>query len=117
MIAELNEALEELARAKAAQAYAKAKSTAKFANRVYSNKSLYFAQCGDAIKIGASSDPNIRIETLQTGAPGKLTLVAVIPKSGDKESECHKRLAHLHLHGEWFRYTEEVDRLIRELSR
>lgn len=116
MNSELNEAMKQVAQARADLAYAKAMRSGPFLERLHSNKSLYFAQCGDAIKIGVSSDPNVRIETLQTGAPGKVTLVAAIQKAGDKESECHRRLAHLRIHGEWFRYTEEIDQLIQELS-
>lgn len=113
---ELSEALEELAQAKAAIAYGKTIRPQSFTNRRHSEKALYFAQCGDAVKIGVSSTPDVRVETLQTGAPGRLTLLAVIPKSGDKEADCHKTLNHLRIHGEWFRYTEEIDALIRELS-
>lgn len=87
------------------------------ASRQHKNKYLYFMACGDAVKIGVSSCPDSRLETLQTGAPGELSLVASIPNAGHLEAECHRRLSHLHLSGEWFRHTEEVDALIKELSR
>ena len=84
--------------------------------RQHSKKALYFAVCGDAIKIGVSIDPEARLQTLQTGTPGPLRLIATLPKMGSRESECHQRLSHLALGGEWFRYTEEIDQLIKELS-
>ena len=79
-------------------------------------KSLYFIVCGDAVKIGVSSDPVSRLATLATGSPCPLNLLAEIPNAGDREAECHKRMKHLRLSGEWFRYTEEVDCLIKELQ-
>lgn len=118
MTTELQDALEELARAKGNLAYLKAKNGAVgFTNRLAQNKYLYFIGCGDAVKIGISSDPNARLETLAAGAPGKLDLIAMIPKAGNLETECHKRLAHLHIHGEWFRRTSEIDTLIKGLSK
>jgi hypothetical protein len=87
-----------------------------YSNRLAKNKYLYFIGCGDAVKIGISSDPSARLETLATGAPGVLYLIACIPNMGHKENECHKKLDHLHIHREWFRYTNEVHELIRELQ-
>lgn len=115
---ELTEVLEELARVKGNLAYIKAKHGAVgFTNRLAQNKYLYFIGCGDVVKIGMSSDPNARLEILATGAPGKLELIAMIPKAGNLEARCHKRLAHLHIHGEWFRHTSEIDILIKELRK
>lgn len=86
-------------------------------NRLAQNKYLYFIKCGDAVKIGMSSDPESRMQTLATGAPGKLFLLAKIPNSGGLEAECHKKLSHIHITGEWFRYTDEIVRLIGELNK
>jgi len=116
-VAEMARLRETIALASAQAAYARALFPAKGADRLHVNKSLYFALCGDAVKIGVSSDPPARIADLQTGAPGPLKLIATIASAGHLENECHKKLAHLHLHGEWFRYTPEVDSLIGELRR
>jgi hypothetical protein len=114
---EFNNLLEDIAIAKGDLAYIKAKGGAVgFVDKLAKNKYLYFIRCGDAVKIGISSDPNARIETLATGAPGKLFLLAKFSNLGARENECHKRLNHLHIHREWFRYTNEVDDLIKELS-
>lgn len=107
---------EEIALTKGLSAYLRAVNPCKYESRLAKNKFLYFIQCGDAIKIGISSDPEIRLETLATGAPGKLTLIAMIKNCGDKENYCHKYLSHLRIHGEWFRYTEEINKLIKELN-
>jgi len=80
------------------------------------HKHLYFIGCGDAVKIGVSNDPEQRMIDLSTGAPGPLKLLASFPGKGGKEGEYHKLLKHIHLHGEWFRHTYEVDSLIKELQ-
>lgn len=113
---ELAQALENLAQVKGTLAYHRAKGLAKTADRLHNKKHLYFALCGDAIKIGVSAQPSDRVSTLQTGAPGPITILAVIEGAGNLESKCHRRLEHLHLHGEWYRHTLEVDALIMELS-
>ena len=114
---DFKDALNEVRQARANIAYHKAMNPlTKLESRKYTKKSLYFALCGDAVKIGVSSDPKSRIEQLQVGAPGKITILAYIPNAGDKENECHKSLDHLHIYGEWYRYTEEVEKLIRSLE-
>jgi hypothetical protein len=100
---------------KANLAYQKARTHVAFTNRFARNKWLYFIGCGDAVKIGISSDPESRLETIAVGAPGQLCLLAKIANAGQQEADCHKRLDHLRIHGEWFWHTEEVDALIREL--
>lgn len=80
------------------------------------DQELYFIRCGDTVKIGRATYPEMRLTELQTGAPGRLYLLAHFPNMGHKEKECHKRLAHLRVHGEWFWHTEEIDALIKELE-
>ncbi len=86
-----------------------------FKNRLHKNKYLYFIKCGDAVKIGVSSDPESRMKILGTGAPGELKLLASIPNSGNLESSCHKKISHLHLCGEWYLYNYETKMMIKEL--
>jgi hypothetical protein len=45
-----------------------------------------------------------------------LRLIAKFFQKGNLEKDCHKKLNHLRINREWFRYTEEVDRLIEELK-
>lgn len=107
---------EEMARLRAQETYMRSMGQFKFPANKHKNKYLYFIQCADVVKIGVASYPQDRMKRLQTGAPAPLVLLASIPKAGHREAECHKRLAHLHVHGEWFRYTSEVNDLIGELS-
>lgn len=111
-IQELKDIIKE---ASAEAAYARIYTAGSF-DRSHKTKSLYFVACGDTVKVGVSNYPEVRMEALQTGASGKLTLVASIPNAGHRENECHKKLAHLRLYGEWFWYTEEVNALIKELQ-
>lgn len=115
MRGQMDQLLEVRARAVADLAYLKATRPVTFANRLAKNKSLYFIACGDAVKIGVSFHPEARLNAIAVGAPGALTLLAKLPRMGHVETDCHKRLEHLHLHGEWYRYTTEIDALIQEL--
>lgn len=107
---------EEMARASADIAYQKSMGAAKFADKIPANMYLYFIGCGDAVKIGRSKDPSARLDSLATGAPGKLRLIAKVPNAGHREGYCHKALAEFRIHGEWYRHTSEVDALIKEMS-
>ena len=78
------------------------------------SQSLYFVQCGNAVKIGGAVNVERRLKSLATSAIGPLRLLAVIEGAGAYELECHKRLAHLHIHGEWFRYNVQIEALIQE---
>lgn len=104
------------ARTKAELVYAETLSNYKSPEDRHENKCLYFIRCEDVVKVGVAKHPQDRMKRLQTGAPAPLVLIASIPKAGHREAECHKRLAHLRVHGEWFRYTGEVNDLIGELS-
>ncbi len=112
---ELKKILEDRAQATANLAYLKAKKHASGLERLARNKYLYFIICADAVKIGISSDPDARLKVLAVGAPSPLKILAKIQNAGHLEAECHKRLAHLKLHGEWFYYAHDVDNLIQEL--
>ena len=76
---------------------------------------LYFILHGDFVKIGQAIDPHKRLKELQTGAPEKLKILAIIPKKGGMEGFCHKKLKHLHSRGEWFKYTDEINAFIEEI--
>ncbi len=77
---------------------------------------LYFLKCHDYIKIGISSECEKRMADLQVGNPYKLSLFAIIKLKGSLETECHRRLKHLFVRGEWFKHTPEIDELIMELG-
>lgn len=76
---------------------------------------VYFIQSatGD-IKIGMARDVAVRMKTLQTAHPVKLTLLASCLGGADQEREYHQRFAVHRLHGEWFSPAPEIlDEIIR----
>jgi hypothetical protein len=64
---------------------------------------VYFARCGDRVKIGFSIDPQARLGILQSGNPEPLTLVGWMPGTQDSERNLHQQFSALHVRGEWFR--------------
>lgn len=76
----------------------------------------YFIQVEDPnqhagpIKIGCARDVRARLSQLQTSSPYDLWLIGYVPGGEKLERELHKKYAHLHLRGEWFRATEDLER-------
>lgn len=66
---------------------------------------VYFIQVGDAglVKIGVSSNPLVRLASLQTSHSDELRLIGTMPGKRSKERELHDRFASLRVRGEWFR--------------
>lgn len=56
------------------------------------------------IKIGVSKNPSLRLKQLQTGCPGRLSIVACRRSVGGfcEELEIHKMNAKIGIRGEWF---------------
>ena len=81
-------------------------------------KSLYFISDGEFVKIGVAYNAHKRLKALQTGNPRTLKLIASFKNCGLMEWETHNRLffKSLNVRGEWFRHTEEIDRLITEME-
>ncbi len=80
---------------------------------------VYFIQCDNSdafIKIGRTESRQCRMQTLQTGCPYKLILLATVPGSNTLEHQLHVRFASSHLHGEWFSPTPELLAYIASLS-
>lgn len=76
-------------------------------------KQVYFAQCGDRIKIGVANNVTARLAQLRTGAGGPLALIAAVDGGREVEKALHKKLARHHIDGEWFRDCEEVRKAIQ----
>jgi hypothetical protein len=60
------------------------------------------------IKIGCSSGPEQRLETLSAWSPYPLEIVGTVPGGFPDESFLHRCLADDHLHREWFKATPRV---------
>lgn len=77
---------------------------------------VYFVSDGEAIKIGFSERPERRLNGLQSGHRLPLKILAVVPATVTNEQELHKRFAHLHIRGEWFRSGPELTEYIATLG-
>ena len=75
--------------------------------------SVYFIQSGSAegngvVKIGHSSDPDRRIGELQSAVAAPLRLIRLLEGGHQAERAIHGMLAHLHIRGELFEFSEEM---------
>jgi hypothetical protein len=71
-------------------------------------RQVYFAQCGDRIKIGVSSNITARLAQLRQGAGGDVKLLASIEGDFEIERALHNKLRMQRIDGEWFRDCAEV---------
>lgn len=71
---------------------------------------VYFAldEEGGRIKIGCSSDYVRRIQRVAREAGCRLEPVGILSGSRLTEARIHERFSHLRLHGEWFRFSQEI---------
>lgn len=68
---------------------------------------VYVAKAGNRIKVGHSTDPENRMETLKSGNP-EVQLLAYYPGSIKLEKRLHKILSYASLGHEWFTYSEKL---------
>ena len=69
---------------------------------------VYFITDGEAIKIGFSTYPLGRLDTLQSAHPKPLKIVATFMGSLWDEHELHAHFRHLRVRGEWFKEHQEI---------
>lgn len=80
---------------------------------------LYFIQtdCAEGhIKIGIGADVISRMAQMQTGCPYKLKLLKVVKDAAHMEKVLHREFADDNLHGEWFRMTDRLLKVIDALE-
>jgi T5orf172 domain. len=70
--------------------------------------SIYFAKCGDHIKIGIANNVKKRLSGMQTGSAAPITLLASFGGGVHDERKLHERLRAHWVQGEWFRDCPEV---------
>jgi N6-adenosine-specific RNA methylase IME4 len=79
-------------------------------------RQIYVARDGQRMKVGVSSHPKLRMQSLQTGCP-TIELVAQWPGDFSDEKEIHIALEADALDGEWFTYKAESVARIDEIMR
>lgn len=80
------------------------------------NGRVYFAACGDLIKIGFSKKPRKRLQSLRSGSPFDLKIIAAMPGSLQLERHLHERFKKLRERGEWFHADPKLLRFIKEVA-
>lgn len=78
---------------------------------------IYFARCGDHIKIGFTrGTPEKRLKGLSTASPFPVELVASMPGSQELERELHERFGEFHTKGEWFVFSDPIREYIASIE-
>lgn len=87
------------------------------------NSHVYFAKCETVdgidmgvVKIGLSHDPVQRMKMLGANEPFRCELICHTPGDMFLEYFCHMWLKAEHVAGEYFRHSEEVDRLVASVQ-
>ena len=77
---------------------------------------IYFILSGDtAVKIGYTTNLDLRLSTLQSSNPEELKTYRVVNGSMLKERRLHRIFKHQHIRGEWFRWCDEIREAIDKL--
>lgn len=76
---------------------------------------IYFAKCGNFVKIGVTGAPRLRMLQLQMSNPLPIELQLLIRGDRSRELEIHAQLSALRQRGEWYRIERPLLRLIRQL--
>ena len=80
---------------------------------------VYFLEAPKSklIKIGYGSDVKRRVMRLQTGSPERLCILGVLPSMDpiNLERHLHRKFADLRVHGEWFKRSPGLTRLLNTL--
>jgi hypothetical protein len=69
---------------------------------------IYFVQAGDAVKVGHAADVEARLRLLRVDNPVEVRLLAKIRGTVAGEGAIHKKFAHAHIRGEWFKAVPEL---------
>lgn len=79
---------------------------------------LYFIEAVGTgfIKIGRSSNPELRLKQLSTGSPNDLVIIGAISGGSKVESELHRQFSFLRERGEWFKATDELRNFIMQAT-
>jgi len=80
----------------------------------YFGTGTYFIKCDNFVKIGRTTDLNVRLQTLRTANPYDLELLA-FTHFKDIEREVHKKFKHLKHRNEWYKLTPELEAYIAAL--
>jgi hypothetical protein len=77
---------------------------------------VYFVTCreANAVKIGHSGEPRLRVKEIQWGCPLPVVLEAVVPGGYEEEARLHGQFEQDRLTGEWFRLNPVIEQMIAD---
>lgn len=77
---------------------------------------IYFIRCGEFVKIGKAKNPFHRKHNLQIGSPFLLELLGWFEAEASEEQRLHQKLLGHHVRGEWFRWCDEIEKIVATLN-
>jgi hypothetical protein len=77
------------------------------------NRKVYFILYGNLLKVGYSEYPEARLEQIKTSCPSA-RLIGSINGGIELEKEIHSRLKESHYDREWFWFSDEAQRIVKE---
>lgn len=80
---------------------------------------VYFIACGKCVKIGSTYNPDHRLKTFQAGNPYKMRLLYALVCEDREiayaiEEKVHQFFNEYRIHGEWFEWSAQNERLLFE---
>lgn len=78
---------------------------------------IYFVQSGNAVKIGISCDPKMRLKSMATSHHGKLILLATMPGNRSREAALHRKFKTHRIKGEWFQLVPAIIKYIASIKK
>lgn len=81
------------------------------------SQEVYFARCGDKIKIGCSLRPEVRIAQVGEWLPEPIELLATTPGNFTMESTIHATFDAEWSHGEWFHASPRLLAFVEKVKR
>jgi len=73
---------------------------------------LYFARCGNAVKIGRARDVVVRMVNMQTNNPDPVDCLCSLTGRGHEEDRWHAMFAADLIRGEWYKWTPRLAQAI-----
>jgi hypothetical protein len=73
---------------------------------------LYFIRAGSAVKIGHTINIVNRLGKMQADNHEELDCILLLRGRGHEEPQWHKQFRHCHIRGEWFRWTDDLERAV-----
>jgi len=75
---------------------------------------IYFIEHDGMVKIGYSSRPNKRLQSLKTSNPGELIMRLIIEGTIEDEKKYHHMFKEYYHRGEWYLFSDEIKKFIND---